>query len=137
MVRQAGPKSILECKLLILNRITALPRFAGPFQNLSNHFKIEIAERSVQRASTRIGITDHPDAMAMEQMARNATLEELGSLHPCRYLLHDRDTKFCESFREVLKAGGVKPMKLPARARSPEFERIRGEMGAIDKRGML
>ena len=39
-----------------------------------------------------------PDAMAMEQMAGNATLEELGCLHPCRYLLHDRDTKFCESF---------------------------------------
>ena len=62
------------------------------------------------------GITDHPDAMAMEQMARNATLEELGCLHPCRYLLHDRDTKFCESFGEVLKAGGVKPLKLPARS---------------------
>src|SRR2546425_13293951 len=46
--------------------------------------------------------------MAMEQMARNATLEELGCLHPSRYLLHDRDTKFCESFREVLKAVGVK-----------------------------
>src|ERR1700686_4888736 len=61
-------------------------------------------------------ITDHPDAGAMEQMARNATLEELGYLHPCRYLLHDRDTKFCESFREVLKAGGVKPLRLPARS---------------------
>src|SRR5260370_4701981 len=50
--------------------------------------------------------------------ARNATLEELGSLHPCRYLLHDRDSKFCESFREVLKAGGVKPLKLPARSQN-------------------
>jgi putative transposase len=49
-------------------------------------------------------------------MARNATLEELGCLHPCRYLLHDRDTKFCESFRAVLKAGGVTPLKLPARS---------------------
>jgi len=29
----------------------------------------------------------------MEQMARNPTLEELGCLHRCRYLLHDRDTK--------------------------------------------
>src|SRR6266481_1019608 len=94
-------------------------------------FLIRLGNRRVSIA----GITDHPEAMAMEQMARNATLEELGCLHPCRYLLHDRDTKFCKSFREVLKAGGVKPMKLPAR--SPEFERIRREMGAIDKRGML
>src|SRR5260370_23834100 len=62
------------------------------------------------------GITDHPDAIAMEQMARNATMEELGCLPPCLYLLHDRDSKFCESFREVLKAGGVKPLKLPARS---------------------
>jgi len=55
-------------------------------------FFIHLANRWVSIA----GITDHPDAMAMEQMARNATLEELGSLHPCRYLLHDRDAKFCE-----------------------------------------
>src|SRR6202165_1808172 len=75
-------------------------------------FFIHLGNRRVSIA----GITDHPDAMAMEQMARNATLEELGSLHPCRYLLYDRDTKFCESFREVLKAGGVKPLKLPARS---------------------
>src|SRR6266446_2368523 len=40
MPRQFGPKSNFRCKLLILNRITALSRFAEPFQNLSNHFKI-------------------------------------------------------------------------------------------------
>ncbi len=69
MVRQAGPKSILECKLLILNRITALPRFAGPFQNLSNHFKIEIAERSVQRASTRIvSLSEDPSAVLIPSL---------------------------------------------------------------------
>ena len=73
-------------------------------------FFIHLGNRRVSIA----GITDQPDAMEMEQMARNATLEELGCLHPCRYLLHDRDTKFCESFREVLKAGGVKPLKLLA-----------------------
>jgi len=41
-------------------------------------FFIHLGNRRVSIA----GITDHPDAMAMEQMARNATLEELGSLHP-------------------------------------------------------
>ena len=30
--------------------------------------------------------------------------------------MHDRDTKFCESFGEVLKAVGVKPLRLPARS---------------------
>ena len=60
------------------------------------------------------GITDHPDAAWMEQIGRNATLEQLGFLHSRRYLLHDRDTKFCQSFREIVKAGGVTPLKLPA-----------------------
>src|SRR2546426_11402543 len=40
MPRQSGPKSTFGCKLLIVNKITALSRFAEPFQNLSNHFKI-------------------------------------------------------------------------------------------------
>ena len=48
-------------------------------------------------------------SLAPYRSARNATLEELGRLHPSRYLPHDRDT-ICESFREVLKAGGVKTM---------------------------
>src|SRR5882724_6417354 len=39
MPRQSGPKSNFRCKLLIVNRITPLSRFAEPFQNLSNHFK--------------------------------------------------------------------------------------------------
>jgi transposase InsO family protein len=33
-----------------------------------------------------------------------------------RYLLHDRDTKFCASFRETLAAEGVKSLRLPARS---------------------
>jgi hypothetical protein len=31
-----------------------------------------------------------------------------------RYLLHDGDGKFCPVFREVIQAGKVKPLKLPA-----------------------
>src|SRR5262249_36833729 len=31
-------------------------------------------------------------------------------------LLHDRDTKFCESFRELIKTGSVHPLRLPARS---------------------
>ena len=62
------------------------------------------------------GIPDHPELCWMEQMARNATLEGWGFLHSRCYLLHDRDTKFSESFRDTLAAGGVKPLKLPARS---------------------
>jgi hypothetical protein len=42
----------------------------------------------------------------MRQAACNATLDRIGHLHGCRYLLHDRDTKFCPEFRETLAAGG-------------------------------
>jgi transposase InsO family protein len=45
-------------------------------------------------------------------------LEGEGWLSPRKigYLLHDRDTKFCASFRETLSAGGVKCLRLPARS---------------------
>jgi hypothetical protein len=34
----------------------------------------------------------------MQQMARNMTLSDTGFLGGCRYLLHDRDAKFCVAF---------------------------------------
>ena len=44
--------------------------------------------------------------------------EEWGCLKGCRYLLHvhDRDGKFCQFFRELLKTGGVHALRLPARS---------------------
>ena len=40
----------------------------------------------------------------------------MGHLNGCRYLLHDRDTKFCPEFRGTLAAGGVKGLRLPPRS---------------------
>ena len=62
------------------------------------------------------GVTRHPDQEWMEQMARNVTMEDAGFLIQKRYLLHDRDSKYCSSFREVIEAGGVKPLTLPPRS---------------------
>ena len=45
------------------------------------------------------GITVHPDERWMQQIARNVTMEGCGALRDCRYLLHDRDTKYTQSFR--------------------------------------
>jgi putative transposase len=75
-------------------------------------FFLHLGSRRVSIA----GITQHPDEGWMQQMARNATLEQWGILNPCRYLLHDRDTKFCASFRDTLAAAGVKCLALPARS---------------------
>jgi len=68
------------------------------------------------RRVTIAGITQHPTEAWMQQIARNATDNEVGALRHCRYLLHDRDTKFCASFDSILKAGGVKALKLPAQS---------------------
>src|SRR5215831_1828801 len=57
------------------------------------------------------GVTRHPDQEWMEQMARNVTMEGSGFLNQKRYLLHDRDGKFCASFRDVLEAVGVRPVR--------------------------
>ena len=63
-----------------------------------------------------VGFTPYPGREWMEQEARNMTMEQWGCLRGCRYLLHDRDTKFCESFRELIESGSVKPLRLPARS---------------------
>src|SRR6516225_5711607 len=52
----------------------------------------------------------------MEQVVRNASMQDSGYLNGCRYLLHDRDQKFCREFRETLAAGGVQCLPLPARS---------------------
>ena len=62
------------------------------------------------------GITKHPDQEWMEQIARSATQESWRYLHTCRYVLHDRNTKFCSSFRSELAIGGVKAIQLPAKS---------------------
>ena len=62
------------------------------------------------------GIKRHPDSCWMQQVARNATMQDTGYLNGCRYLLHDRDKKFCREFRETLAAGGVECMPIPARS---------------------
>ena len=68
------------------------------------------------RRVTLGGITRHPTETWMEQVARNAIDEASGHLHHIRYVLHDRDTKFCASFRTTLTSGGVKCIVLPARS---------------------
>ena len=68
------------------------------------------------RRVTLAGITQHPTEEWMVQMARNAVDAIDGPLLPIRFALHDRDTKFCASFRSMLQSGGVQPILLPARS---------------------
>jgi hypothetical protein len=75
-------------------------------------FFIHLESRRVDIA----GITVHPDERWMQQMARNVTMEGCGALRDCRYLLHDRDTKYTRSFRAIIASGQVEPFVLPARS---------------------
>jgi hypothetical protein len=73
-------------------------------------FFIHLESRRVSLA----GMTSYPGQEWMEQQARNATMEEWRFLRGCRYLLHERDTKFCASFRELIESGSIKTIRWPA-----------------------
>ena len=75
-------------------------------------FFIHLESRRIYLA----GVTRHPDQEWMEQMARNVTMEETGFLTDKRYLLHDRDSKYCPSFRQLIEAEKVKTLALPPKS---------------------
>ena len=75
-------------------------------------FFIHLHSRKVEVS----GLTPHPNGQWMKQIARNVTMDEWGFLEGCRYLIHDRDTKYCQSFRDIIEFGDVKTLPLPARS---------------------
>jgi transposase InsO family protein len=75
-------------------------------------FMIKLDTREVHLA----GVTSHPNEVWMIQMARNLTMDEWGILKPGQYLIHDRDTKYCAAFKQMLDDAGVKRLPLPAKS---------------------
>jgi len=76
-------------------------------------FFIKLESRRVEVA----GITPHPNEAWMKKISRNVTMDGWGFLEECRYLIHDRDdTKYCQSFRDIVESGDVKTLPLPARS---------------------
>ena len=62
------------------------------------------------------GMTPSPDQTWMKQIARNMTVADTGFLCGCKYLLHDRDAKFCSAFDAILGAVGIQAIQLPPRS---------------------
>ena len=62
------------------------------------------------------GVTPHPNASWMKQIARNETMAEWGFLKPGHYLIHDRDDKYCPAFQDIVDTAGVKRVKRPPRS---------------------
>ena len=75
-------------------------------------FFIHLESRRVDIA----GITTHPNEPWMQQIARNVTMDGWGTLGPCRYLLHDRDTKYSAAFRAIIESGDTETLRLPTRS---------------------
>ena len=75
-------------------------------------FFIHLGSRRVHIA----GLTEHPDEQWMKQIARNITMAGWGFLYKYRYLIHDRDDKFCPAFDHMLRLGGLKIIRLPKKS---------------------
>jgi len=75
-------------------------------------FFIHLESRRVDVA----GITAHPDEPWMEQIARKVTMDGWGVLCGCRYLRHDRDTKYSAAFRAMIESAHIDTLPLPARS---------------------
>lgn len=75
-------------------------------------FFIHIGSRRVHIAV----VTPSPDHNVMEQVAREVTFADVGFLEGCKYLIHDRDTKFTKAFDGTIESVGIEVIKLPRRS---------------------
>jgi putative transposase len=63
------------------------------------------------------GVTDgSANAAWCAQIARNLTEVRESHVEPIRYLVRDRDRRFCAVFDEVFRAGGIENLRTPWRA---------------------
>jgi putative transposase len=75
-------------------------------------FVIHLGSRQIHVA----GVTPPPNEAWIVQVARNVTMEAWGFLAPGQYLIHDRDTKFCAAFQQLIDEAGVERVVLPPRS---------------------
>jgi putative transposase len=60
------------------------------------------------------GVTASPDCAWVTQQARNLAVDE--RLEDLRFLIHDRDAKFCGLFDAIVRSEGVRVIETPFRA---------------------
>ena len=72
-------------------------------------FVISLADRVVHIA----GITTRPDESWMLQLGRNLTDAQSGALRAKQYMIIDRDSKYSEQFRRLIRDSGTKVIRLP------------------------
>jgi putative transposase len=122
-------------RILLANRLGPAPRRSGPswreflrqqaasmlacdfftVETISLHrfyvlFFIELESRRVHLA----GCTTNPTGAWVTQQARN--LSFTGIFERIRFLIHDRDSKFCGAFDEIFRSEGITVIETPIRA---------------------
>jgi len=75
-------------------------------------FVISVADRVVHI----VGITRRPDEAWMLQAGRNLTDSESGAMRGKGYLILDRDTKYTDQFRRLIRGSGTNVIRLPPRS---------------------
>lgn len=108
-------KEFISAHMAVMSGIDFFAVEVLTWRGLATYYVLFLIQLETRRV-TLAGITRHPTAEWMLQMSRNATGEMSGHLNGQRYLLHDRDTKFCAAFRNVIRSAGVRPLMLPPRS---------------------
>ncbi len=73
---------------------------------------MELSTRRIHFA----GSTPNPNETWMRQIARNLTDPSDGFIQDKRFIIMDRDQKYCDGFRSMLSDAGVEPVRLPPRS---------------------
>jgi transposase InsO family protein len=85
------------------------------------HYVLFFIEHGSRRVHV-MGATDRPSAAWVTQQARNVTAELADAGVTVRFLLRDRDTKFCRTFDDVFRSMGTEIVRTPIR--SPQANAI-------------
>ena len=84
-------------------------------RGLATHYTLFVIHHAT-RAVQIVGTTVHPGELFMDQIAKLLTDPVDGFLRNAKHLIIDRDTKFTEKFRSILKDAGVDTIRIPASA---------------------
>src|ERR1700674_4656800 len=102
-----------HCKVLAACDFLTVEVWTG--RGLVTHYLLFVISLT-DRAVKIVGITTRPDESWMLQIARNVTDSQAGALHSKRYLIIDRDTKYSEQFRRLIRDAGTNVICLPQRS---------------------
>ena len=108
-------KDFIESHMTVLSGVDFFTVEVLTWRGLATYYVLFFLHLET-RLVTLAGITRHPTEEWMKLIARNAVDADSGYLRQIRYVLHDRDTKFCASFKATLRTAGVTCVALPPRS---------------------